>query len=229
MVPILPIPEEQPTVGIEVAAKALSISRTAAYAAVKRGEIPSIRIGHRILVPTAALRLMLGQSQRSAEKSTRIVKMSVDEAVARAPALTPEDAELVRQLLPPPPRPVIPPELRAKIVPILAREIARLRAAEIDTAPSAPTPPSHPESPVSYAPGMADITKWEYMTASLLLEGAREVGGQLVAAQHVGDLVDKLNRHGANGWEAVGQINVPMPTDGMPVYPYMLLKRPLSD
>ena len=41
------------------AAAILRISRGAAYEAVKRSEIPTIRIGRRLLVPTAALERML--------------------------------------------------------------------------------------------------------------------------------------------------------------------------
>lgn len=40
-------------------AKMLGIGRNQAYEAVARGEIPSIRIGHRIIVPAAALQRML--------------------------------------------------------------------------------------------------------------------------------------------------------------------------
>jgi excisionase family DNA binding protein len=42
----------------EVAAL-LRISRGSAYEAAKRGEIPTIRIGHRLLVPTDALERLL--------------------------------------------------------------------------------------------------------------------------------------------------------------------------
>jgi len=44
---------------VEDVAKALGIGRNEAYEAVKRGEIPAIRIGRRIIVPDAALRRML--------------------------------------------------------------------------------------------------------------------------------------------------------------------------
>jgi excisionase family DNA binding protein len=44
---------------VDDVAEALGLSRAAAYNAVKTGEIPSIRIGRRIVVPTAALRKML--------------------------------------------------------------------------------------------------------------------------------------------------------------------------
>jgi excisionase family DNA binding protein len=39
----------------------LGISRNAAYAAVRNGEIPSIRIGKRIIIPRAAFERLLEQ------------------------------------------------------------------------------------------------------------------------------------------------------------------------
>ena len=56
---MLPKATEQPTTRVDEAAHVLGISRSAAYEGVRRGEIPSIRIGHRIVIPTAALRRML--------------------------------------------------------------------------------------------------------------------------------------------------------------------------
>ena len=47
------------TLTVEEAAATLGISRAFAYEAVRRGEIPSIRIGRRILVPFAALGRLL--------------------------------------------------------------------------------------------------------------------------------------------------------------------------
>jgi excisionase family DNA binding protein len=44
---------------VDDVAEALGISRAAAYNAVKTGEIPSIRIGRRLVIPTAAVRRML--------------------------------------------------------------------------------------------------------------------------------------------------------------------------
>jgi excisionase family DNA binding protein len=43
------------TLTIPQAAKRLGVSRNSAYQAARRGEIPTIRIGKRILVPVAAL------------------------------------------------------------------------------------------------------------------------------------------------------------------------------
>lgn len=48
------------TVTVEEAAALLGLSRNGAYNAVREGQIPSIRIGKRIIVPTSALRAMLG-------------------------------------------------------------------------------------------------------------------------------------------------------------------------
>lgn len=52
---------ENLTVTVAEAGEALGgLSRNASYRAVKSGDIPSIKIGGRIVVPTAALRKMLG-------------------------------------------------------------------------------------------------------------------------------------------------------------------------
>ena len=48
---------------VEEAAQLLGISRSFAYEAVRRGDIPSIRIGRRILVPKAALHRLLDLSE----------------------------------------------------------------------------------------------------------------------------------------------------------------------
>ena len=47
------------TITIEEAAKRLGIGRNQAYAAASKGQIPTIRIGKRILVPVAALDRLL--------------------------------------------------------------------------------------------------------------------------------------------------------------------------
>jgi excisionase family DNA binding protein len=48
------------TVSVEDAAELLNLNRNSAYAAVREGSIPSIRVGRAIRVPTARLRAMLG-------------------------------------------------------------------------------------------------------------------------------------------------------------------------
>jgi excisionase family DNA binding protein len=50
---------ERRTITITEAAKALGVSRNKAYEAAKRGEIPTIKLGKRILVPVAALERLL--------------------------------------------------------------------------------------------------------------------------------------------------------------------------
>jgi excisionase family DNA binding protein len=50
---------ERRVVTVNEAAVMLRISRGAAYEAAKRKEIPTIRIGRRLLVPVAALERML--------------------------------------------------------------------------------------------------------------------------------------------------------------------------
>ena len=54
---------------VEEAAKLLGISRSFAYEAVKRGEVPSMRIGRRILVPKSALERLLGDAERPDDRS----------------------------------------------------------------------------------------------------------------------------------------------------------------
>jgi hypothetical protein len=51
---------EKLTVSVEIAGKAFGLGRNSSYEACKSGQIPSIRIGGKIAVPTAPLRKMLG-------------------------------------------------------------------------------------------------------------------------------------------------------------------------
>jgi excisionase family DNA binding protein len=52
---------------VEEAAAALGVSRAFAYDAVRRGEIPAIKIGRRILVPRSALRQLLENPTASSQ------------------------------------------------------------------------------------------------------------------------------------------------------------------
>ena len=47
--------EQRLTMTIEEAAERLGIGRNQAYEAARRGDIPAVRIGRRLLVPIAAL------------------------------------------------------------------------------------------------------------------------------------------------------------------------------
>jgi excisionase family DNA binding protein len=53
------MPTECQTLKIEEAAKVLGISRNTAYDAAKSGQLPTVKIGRRFLVPKAALDRML--------------------------------------------------------------------------------------------------------------------------------------------------------------------------
>jgi len=57
--------QERLTLTVEEAAMALGISRALAYESVRRGEIPHIKIGRRILVPRAALDRILSGTQET--------------------------------------------------------------------------------------------------------------------------------------------------------------------
>jgi excisionase family DNA binding protein len=55
--------EERKTYDIVEAGRLLGIGRNQAYEAAKRGDLPTIRIGRRVLVPKAALdRLLRGDT-----------------------------------------------------------------------------------------------------------------------------------------------------------------------
>lgn len=56
----LPDPTREPTVSVERAGALLGISRGSAYEAARRGDIPALRIGKRLVVPTARLLALLG-------------------------------------------------------------------------------------------------------------------------------------------------------------------------
>ena len=55
----IPDPAEQPTMTIDDTGEALGISRKSAYRGVRSGQIPSIAIGRRLVVPTAWVRRAL--------------------------------------------------------------------------------------------------------------------------------------------------------------------------
>jgi excisionase family DNA binding protein len=50
----------RPTCTIEEAAELLGIHRDTAYKAARSGDLPTLRLGRRLLVPTARLRALLG-------------------------------------------------------------------------------------------------------------------------------------------------------------------------
>lgn len=63
----IPLPEQRPTLTVEEAAVYLGVSRASAYNAARAGQLPTVRVGRRLLVPTAALRRMLELGEPSRE------------------------------------------------------------------------------------------------------------------------------------------------------------------
>jgi excisionase family DNA binding protein len=53
------------TVTVEEAARILGVGRGSAYEAARNGQIPTLRLGRRILVPVPALLKVLGESDES--------------------------------------------------------------------------------------------------------------------------------------------------------------------
>jgi hypothetical protein len=52
-----------PTITVPLAGRLLGLSRNKAYEAAAKGEIPTIKFGKRIVVPTMPLRRMLGLAE----------------------------------------------------------------------------------------------------------------------------------------------------------------------
>lgn len=63
----IPDPRSEPTISVDRAATLLGVSRATAYKAVRSGAIPSLRIGRRIVVPTAKVLALLGVWNDSVE------------------------------------------------------------------------------------------------------------------------------------------------------------------
>jgi excisionase family DNA binding protein len=59
------------TISVEDAARLLGISRGLAYEAARRGDLPVIRLGRRLLVPRARLLELVGAPSFGANGSTR--------------------------------------------------------------------------------------------------------------------------------------------------------------
>ncbi len=57
----IPNPEDQPWLEVPDAGRlAFGLGRSASYDAARRGDLPTIRVGRKLIVPTAALRRILG-------------------------------------------------------------------------------------------------------------------------------------------------------------------------
>jgi excisionase family DNA binding protein len=58
------------TVTIEEAGQMLGISRSLAYVAARRGELPTLRLGRRLLVPLPAIERLLGDQKVLNQRTT---------------------------------------------------------------------------------------------------------------------------------------------------------------
>ena len=61
---------DAPTITVPLAGQLLGLSRNKAYEAAAKGEIPTIKFGKRIVVPTMPLRRMLGLEDPSRTKTS---------------------------------------------------------------------------------------------------------------------------------------------------------------
>lgn len=70
---VLPDPVERPTLTVDAVAEILGLDRKTVYAAINSGELPSLRIGRRILVPTSwlAARITPDDDQITGPRSPR--------------------------------------------------------------------------------------------------------------------------------------------------------------
>ena len=59
---VLKTAEEKLTYSVPEAAEMLGIGRSAAYQAIRSGQIPSVKIGKRIIVPKVALQRKLSEA-----------------------------------------------------------------------------------------------------------------------------------------------------------------------
>jgi excisionase family DNA binding protein len=62
---------DRQTITVEDAARLLGIARGTAYAAARRGQLPTIRFGARIVVPLAALDAMLASGRPPHQAAAR--------------------------------------------------------------------------------------------------------------------------------------------------------------
>lgn len=92
----LPDPAQQTTITIDEAAKVFGVSRSTAYYAARTGQIPTIKLGRKLLVPVVALRRMLIGEMRNWKRSEESDPFTID---LRASTL---DAEVSSSALDPP-------------------------------------------------------------------------------------------------------------------------------
>ena len=65
-------PQARATVTVEEAAEVLGISRGLAYELVRRGELPSLRLGHRVVIPLRVVDELLGSVRVESPAAPRV-------------------------------------------------------------------------------------------------------------------------------------------------------------
>lgn len=66
--------ELPPTISVEEAGEILGVSRRSAYRAAETGELPTLRLGRRLLVPTPKLLAMLGLDAERHESDAELAR-----------------------------------------------------------------------------------------------------------------------------------------------------------
>lgn len=80
---MLPNPYERPTLTVAEAGHAFGLGRSASYEAIHRGDfpVPTIRVGRRLLVPTASLLRILGLFEEPAGADQAVQRESAPDGV----------------------------------------------------------------------------------------------------------------------------------------------------
>ncbi len=73
----LPDPNLRPTLSVEEAGELLGVGRSLAYQKAASGELPSIRLGRRLVVPTAAILRLLGREVEAPSRTARLEDSSL--------------------------------------------------------------------------------------------------------------------------------------------------------
>jgi excisionase family DNA binding protein len=63
------VPEANPFIAVWVVARLLSVSESHVRNLIRRGELPAVRLGRRIVVPAAAVDKLLDDTLRQSERS----------------------------------------------------------------------------------------------------------------------------------------------------------------
>jgi excisionase family DNA binding protein len=72
-----------PTISVEHAGQLLGLGRSAAYEAVRRSELPVLRFGRRMVVPTARVLAMLGLERDEGAPAGALIDQHVPAGPAR--------------------------------------------------------------------------------------------------------------------------------------------------